>query len=134
MAISVRDDAERAALDAILALINAGSGDSSGDFELLTGASASLAVLPFSATSFAAATSNAGIATATSNAITNSGTPTPGTIGIGRFRDKANSAVVTFSISASGGGGDMIVTDPVIPSNATAVSCSGVTVTLNVTN
>lgn len=134
MAISVRDDAERAALDAILALINAGSGDASGDFELLTGANASLAVLPFSATAFASATSNGGVAQATSNAITNSGTPTPGTIGNGRFRDKANSAVVSFSISAGGGGGDMIVTDPVIPSNATAVSCSGVTVTLNVTN
>jgi hypothetical protein len=134
MTISVRDDAERAALDAVLALINAGSGDASGDFELLTSANASLAVLPFSTTAFGSATSNGGIASATSNAITNSGTPTAGTIGNGRFRDKANSAVVTFSISASGGGGDMIVTDPVIPANATAVSCSGVTITLNVTN
>jgi hypothetical protein len=134
MTISVRDDAERAALDAVLALINAGSGDASGDFELLTAGSSSLAVLPFSTTSFGAATTGGGIATATSNAITNSGTPTPGTIGLGRFRDKANSAVVSFSVSASGGGGDMIVTDPVIPSNATAVSCSGVTVTLNITN
>jgi hypothetical protein len=134
MTISVRDDAERAALDAILALINGGSGDATGDFELLTAGSSSLAVLPFSATSFAASTTISNQASATSNAITNSGTPTPGTIGSGRFRDKANSAVVSFSVSAGGGGGDMIVTDPVIPSNATAVSCSGVTVTLNVTN
>lgn len=134
MTISIRDDAERAALDSILTLVNGGSGDSSGDFELLTAGSSSLATLPFSATAFGASTSGGGIATATSNAITNSGTPTPGTIGLGRFRDKANSAVVSFSISAGGGGGDMIVTDPVIPSNATAVSCSGVTVTLNVTN
>jgi hypothetical protein len=134
MTISVRDDAERAALDAILALINGGSGDATGDFELLTSGNSSLAVLPLSATSFAASTTVSNQAQAVSNAITNSGTPTPGTIGNGRFRDKANSAVVSFSISAGGGGGDMIVTDPVIPSNATAVSCSGVTVTLNVTN
>lgn len=134
MTISVRDDAERAALDAILALINGGSGDASGDFELLTGANASLAVLPFATTAFQASSSNAGVAQAVSNAITNSGTPTAGTIGNGRFRDKANSAVVSFSISAGGGGGDMTVADPVIPANATAVSCSSITVTLNVTN
>lgn len=134
MTISVRDDAERAALDAILALVNSGSGDSTGDFELLNSGNSSLAVLPFSATAFASSTTISNQASATSNSITNSGTPTPGTIANGRFRDKANSAVVSFSISAGGGGGDMIVTDPVIPSNATAVSCSGVTVTLNVTN
>jgi len=122
MTISVRDDAERAALDAILALINGGSGDATGDFEVLTAALASLAVLAFAATSFQAASSNAGVAQAVSNAISNSSTPTPGTIGNGRFRDKANSAVISFSMSASGGGGDMIVSDPVIPSNATAVS------------
>lgn len=135
MAISVRQDGNKAALDAALALINAGSGDATGDFEVLTSANASLAVMTFSATSFAASTNGSGTsATATSNTITQSGTPTPGTIGNGRFRDKANSAVWSFSISAGGGGGDMIVTDPVIPSNATAVSCSGVTVTLNITN
>jgi len=134
MTISVRDDAERAALDAILALINGGSGDATGDFEVLTAALASLAVLALAATSFQAASSNAGVAQAVSNAISNSSTPTPGTIGNGRFRDKANSAVISFSMSASGGGGDMIVSDPVIPSNATAVSCSSITTTLNVTN
>jgi hypothetical protein len=134
MTINISDPAERAALDAILALINGGSGDATGDFELLTAGSSSLAVMNFSATAFAASSSNAGVASATSNAISNSGAPTAGTIGLGRFRDRANSSVVTFSISASGGGGDMIVTDPVIPANATAVSCSGVTVTLNVTN
>jgi hypothetical protein len=134
MTISVRDDAERAALDAILALINGGSGDASGDFELLTGANASLAVLPFSTTAFQSSSSNAGVAQAVSNAIGNSGTPTAGTIGNGRFRDKANSAVINFSISAGGGGGDMTIADPVIPANATAVSCSSITITLNVTN
>lgn len=138
MTISVRDDAERAALDAVLALINAGSGDASGDFELLTGALATLASLNFtipgSGGAFQAASSNAGVAQAISNAIANSGTPNSGTIGAGRFRDRANSAVVSFSISAGGGGGDMTVADPVIPGNATAVSCSSITVTMNITN
>ena len=134
MTIAVRDDAERAALDAVLALINGGAGDATGDFELLTGANAQLAFLNFSATAFQGATTNGGVAQAVSNAISNSGTPTAGTIANGRFRDRANSAVVTFSISASGGGGDMIVADPVIPANATAVSCSSITVTMNITN
>lgn len=134
MTIVASDAAELAALNAILALINGGSGDASGDFELLTGASASLAVLPFSTTAFGSATTISNKASATSNTISNSGTPTTGTIGLGKFRDKANAPVLTFSISATGGGGDMIVTDPVIPANATAVSCSGVTVTLDVTN
>lgn len=134
MAISVRDDAERAALDAILALINGGAGDATGDFEVLTAGLSSLAVMPLSATAFQASTSNAGVAQSVSNAISNSATPTPGTIGAGRLRDRANSAVISFTISAGGGGGDMTVGDPVIPSNATAVSCSGITVTLNVTN
>jgi len=134
MTIVASDAAELAALNAVLALVNGGSGDATGDFELQTGAAASLAVLPFSATAFGNATTISNQASATSNAITNSGTPTAGTIGIGKFRDKANAAVYSFTISASGGGGDMIVTDPVIPANATAVSCSGVTVTLNITN
>lgn len=141
MTISVRDDAERAALDAILALINSGSGDASGDFELLTGALSSLCSLNFTAPgsggAFQAATtpvSPGGIAQAVSNAISNSGTPNSGTIGAGRFRDRANSAVISFSMSAGGGGGDMTVADPVIPGNATAVSCSSITITLNVTN
>ncbi len=133
MAISVHASANKAALDAVLSLINGGSGDPNGDFELLSAGMASLATLQFSATAFGAATS-ATPASATSNAITQSGTPTAGTIANGRFRDKSNLAIISFSVSASGGGGDMIVADPVIPANATAVSCSGITVTLNVTN
>lgn len=137
MTISVRDDAERAALDAILALINGGSGDAGGDFELLTTGLSPLASLNFtipgSGGAFQAASSNAGVAQAVSNAISNSGTPTAGTIGAGRFRDRANSAVVSFSIGTVGNG-DMTVGDPAIPGNATAVSCSSITITLNVTN
>lgn len=120
----------------MLSFINAGSGDLTGDFELLTSANASLAVLPFRAAgnAFDAATAVGGVAQAVASSIQNSGTPTPGTIANGRFRDRANSAVITFSISASGGGGDMIVGDPVIPANATAVSASSITYTMNVTN
>lgn len=140
MTITVRADAARAALDAILALINAGSGDASGDFELLNSSNVSLTPTPMTfatPNAFAASSTPSGlIASAGSNAIGQSGTPLAGTntIANGRFRDKANSAVMSFSISAAAGGGDMTVTDPVIPSNATAVSCSGITVTLNVTS
>jgi hypothetical protein len=134
MTITVRDDAERAALNALLALLNAGSGDASGDFHLLTSGDAALATLNLSATAFQNATTSNGTAQAVSNAISNSGTPTAGTIANGQLRDKANSAVLAFSITATGGGGDMIVADAVIPGDAVAVSCSGITVTLNITN
>lgn len=134
MTIAVDDATERAMLDAGLAMINGGSGDASGDFIVMSSIDTILATLAFSATAFAAATSAAGTATASSNAISNSGTPTAGTIAKAAFRDKANVQRWTFSVTASGGGGDMIVADPVIPANATAVTCSGITVTLNVTN
>jgi hypothetical protein len=134
MTITVRDDAERAALNALLAPLNAGSGDASGDFHLLTSGDAALATLNLSATAFQNATTVTGAAQAVSNSISNSATPTAGDIAKGQLRDRANSAVLSFSISESGGGGDMIVADVTIPGDAVAVSCSGITVTLNITN
>lgn len=134
MTIAVDDATERAMLDAGLGMINGGSGDATGDFIVMNSSDTILATLAFSATAFATASSVGGVATASSNAISNSAAPTAGTIAKGAFRDKANVQRWTFTISASGGGGDMIVADPVIPATATAVTCSGITVTLNVTN
>jgi hypothetical protein len=120
-----------AALDALLALINGGSGDSTGDFQLQTAAAAALATLTFSATSFAGAADVGGTIKAAANTITASGTPTPGTIGKGVFRNKANTAVITFDIDTSGTPA-MTIADKVIPADATSVSCSGLEVSLTI--
>ncbi len=129
MAITLANGFKTAALDGGLTAINGGTGDPTGDLEFLTSADVSLAVLPMNATAFAAATISGATAVATSNAITPSGAPTAGTMAKGRMRNKANAAIVSFSVSLAGGGGDMIVGDVVIPAGVTSVSCSGVTLT-----
>ena len=134
MAIVTSNAGNKAACDALLAVLNTGSTDAAGDFELLNNTT-SIATIAFNATAFGAATlATPSVATATFPAA--SGTPAVTNIAInkGRFRDRNNAAVISFDISASGGGGDMIVTDPNVPSNATAISCSGVTFSLNITN
>ncbi len=133
MTISVTAAGTIGALDGLLAVINGGTGEASGDFSLFTAADALLATLPFSATAFAGATDVAGTIKAAANNITASATPTAGTIAKGQFRNKANAAVISFAISMSGGGGDMIITNTVIPGDATAVTCSGLEVSLALT-
>jgi hypothetical protein len=129
MAITLANGFKTAALDGGLAAINGGTGDTTGDLEFLSAADASLAVLAMNATAFAASTISGVNAVASSNAIAASGTPTPGTIAKGRLRNKANVAIISFSVSLAGGGGDMISGATVIPSGATSVSCSGITMT-----
>ncbi len=129
MAITLANGFKTGALDGALAAVNGGSGDPTGDLEFLSAADASLAVLNMAATSFAAATISGATAVATSNAIAPSGAPTPGTIAKGRLRNKANVPIISFSVSLSGGGGDMISGVTVIPVGATSVTCSGITMT-----
>ena len=128
MAITLANGFKTAALDGGLAALNAGSGDPTGDLELLTAADASLAVLALSATAFAAATISGANAVAASNSIANSALPTAGTIAKGRLRNRANVPLISFAVSLSGAGGDMIIGDVVIPPGASTVSCSGITV------
>ena len=129
--ITASDAGERVALDAILTLINGGTGDASGDFAVRTTAGTVLAAMPFSAVAFQASTTDgSGYASANSNAVTSAASPTAGTIANGQFRDKANGVVVAFTITAIGGGGDVEVADVVIPAGTTAISCSGVTMKL----
>lgn len=132
MAITVSMAGKIAALDALLDLIDGGSGDATGDFVVKNASGTALGTMTFSATAFAGATDGSTVATADSNTITGSSTPTPDDIASGAFRNKANTEVIAFAISESGGGGDMIVTSVTIPSDATSVTCDGVTVTLDI--
>ena len=129
MAITVSAAGKIAALDALLALLNAGG---AGKFVVKNGSGTSLATMTFSSTSFAGATNVGGNASADSNTITGSSTPTPDDMASGDFQNNASTSVIAFAISESGGGGDMIVSDVTIPSDATSVTCDGVTVTLDI--
>ena len=132
MAITYATTVAPAALDAIVDLIDGGSGDSTGDFVVKSSGGTVLATMTFSSTAFGSASSvSAGNATVSSNTITDSGTPTAGTITNGAFRNKANTEIVAFSMGTSSA--DMIIADAVITSAYTAVGCSGITITLALT-
>ena len=128
MTITYHSTAEEAALNGIVDLIDGSSGDSTGDFVVKSAGGTILATMTFGATAFGAATTSGGNAVVTSNTITDSGTPTAGTIASGAFRNKANTEIVAFSMGTSSA--DMIIADTVITGSYTAVGCSGVTWTL----
>lgn len=118
MALTITSEVNKAALDGATALLNG------GDFRLLTAADAELAVLTFqtSGGAFGAATS-ASPAVATSNPIGSDPSPTPGTIGKFQLRTSGGSARISGTVGTSGA--DLIVTDNVIPGDATEVTCTG---------
>lgn len=118
-----------AALDALLGVINSGSGDASGDFQLQTAGAAALATLTFANPAFAPAALVTATNKAAANAITSAASPTAGSIGKGVFRNRANTPVITFDIAAAGTPA-MTIADIVIPGGATSVSCSGLEVSL----
>ncbi len=128
MTITLSNAFKTACLDGGLAKLNQGSPDGSGDLEFLDNADLSLAVLALNTTAFQPATINGSNAQASSNAISNSGTPTPGTITKGRLRDRSNIAHISFSVSLAGQGGDMTAGAVAIQPGATYVSCSGLVI------
>lgn len=122
MALTIANECGAAALDGMTALLNG------GDFRLLTAADAELAVLALAATAFGAATV-ASPAVAASGTITADATPVAGTIG--KFQLRTSGGVARISGSVGTSGTDLVVTDNVIPADATEVSCSGLTLSLS---
>ncbi len=119
MALTIANECRKAALDAITALLN------TGQFRLTTaanGGGSELALLPLSATAFGAATT-ASPSVAVSNAITADTTVTAGTI-LG-FDLRTNGGVSRINGTVGVGSGDLQVSNNVIPSGATEVSCTG---------
>lgn len=117
----VFDNAVRqAALNAICALLN------SGNFQLTSatnGAGTSLAVLPLSATAFAAA-SLASPSVAASNPITAVAPAATGTVLGFNLRTSGNANRLSGSVDTSGTP-DLTVTNNVIPAGTSQVSCTG---------
>ena len=125
MALTIANEFTKAALDGACATLN------SGDFRLLTSGDAALATLTFGATAFAAA-STASPSVAASNSITADSSPTDGTVAKFELRTSGGSNRIAGSVGTSGA--DLNVTDNVIPSDATEVSCTGgLTLSLTIT-
>ena len=117
MALTIANSARKAALDGITALL------AGGDFQLLA-TSTELAALPFQTSGGAfAAASTASPSTAVSNAIGTDSTPVAGTINTFKLRDAGGTAIITGTVGTAGA--DLNVTDNVVPSGATSVSCPG---------
>jgi hypothetical protein len=122
MAWTFSNLARKAAADGIAALLNSGTVllSTSGDVEL--------AVPTFGATAFGAAT-NASPAVATANAFTADSSITAGTIGKIALRN--SSAVAIMSGTVGVGTGDFQVADAVIPSGATSVNITSLTLSVS---
>ena len=117
MALTIANSARQAALNGITALL------AGGDFQLLA-TSTELASLPFQTSGGAFANaSSASPSTAVSNAIGSDTSVTPGTINTFKLRDAGGTSIISGSVGTSGA--DLNVTDNVIPSGATSVSCPG---------
>lgn len=115
--MNVADQCNAAALDGLLVLLNGGA------FRLAEG-SADLASLPLQASgnAFQAATV-ASPAVATSNPVGTDSTPIPGVIDNFRLDNASGVSRIAGTVGTSGA--DLILTDNVIPADATEVSCPG---------
>ncbi len=103
--------------------IDAGAGDN-GTLEFQTSADAEVATCDFSATAFGAASS--GVITA--NAIADDTDATGGTVAKAQLKNADAVAEVNCSVSASGGGGDIIMSSLVVGAGDT-VSVTSLTYT-----
>lgn len=121
---SIANEFKASALAGGLALLN------SGQFRLLTSADAELANLTFGSPAFGTPTT-ASPSVATANAITADSSVTAGVIA--KFEFRTNGGATRISGSVGVGTGDIQIGDTTIPGTATSVSCSGLTVSLQVT-
>ena len=116
MPLVIQNEVKKAALDGVTPLFN------NGFFGLNSAADAELAKLTFGATAFAAA-STASPSVAASNSITADNSVTAGTIT--KFQLQTSGSALRINGTVGVGSGDLLVTDNVVPSNATQVSCTG---------
>jgi hypothetical protein len=98
MAVTLTTTARNAACDAIVDLIDGGSGDATGDIAFSTSAPATLCVNNMAATAFGSAST--GVATA--GTIAQGTVSTGGTIALALFRNKANTEIFRCAVGTSG--------------------------------
>ncbi len=118
MALTIANECRKAALDGITGLLTG------GDIRFDTSANAELATLPLSWAAASTASPSAAVGTATTDTSVTAGTIT-------KFLLRTSSAATRINGTVGTSAADLIVTDNVVPSGATQVSCSGgITLTL----
>jgi archaellin len=121
MAITHGTSARNAAADAVVDAIDAGG---AGTLQLQTSGGTLVATLTFGATAFGAASS--GVATA--NAITADPSAAGGTTTKGVIKSGAGTVIINFTVTATGGGGDIELNNTTIAAGSN-VSLSSLTYT-----
>jgi len=103
MGITLTTAARNAAANAVVDLLDAGSGDANGDLVIMTSGDVEVATLAFSNPAFGAAAT--GVATA--DTITSDTDATGGTAAKFKVQDRDNTEVFRGTVTATGGGGDL---------------------------
>lgn len=116
MAMTLTSAAASAAADAVVDLLDGGSGDSTGDIAFYNaGATTLLCTCNLAATAFGAASS--GVATA--GAVSQGTVQIAGTIALALFRNKSNTEIFRGSVSLAGAGGDIVLSGTAVNVNDT---------------
>ena len=121
MSITHGTNARNAAADAVVDSIDAGG---AGTLQFQTSGGTPVATLTFGATAFGSA--SAGVATA--NAITSDSSAAGGTTTKGVVKSGAGTVIINFTVTATGGGGDIELSSTTIATGS-AVSVSSLTYT-----
>ena len=108
--------------DAAVDTLDVGTTDASGDLRIDTAGNSQVALLVFSNPAFGAAASG----TATASAITSDTNAAGGTAAKAILRNRDNTTCISCSVTASGGGGDIIISNTTVGAGDT-VSCSSLT-------
>lgn len=122
MAVTHSTAARNAACNAVVDILDTGSGDAAGDLFIMTSGNVEVALLSLSNPAFG----NASSGTATANAITSDTSADGGTAAKAALRDRDNNQTIMGSVTASGGGGDFIISNTSVGAGDT-VSCSSLT-------
>ena len=122
--LTLTSAARSAAADAVVDLLDAGTANATGDIDFQTSGGSSLCVCNLSSTAFGAA--SAGVATA--NAVSTGTVSTGGTIAKAVFRNKDNTDVFQCDVTATGGGGSIILSGVVVNADDT-ISITALTYT-----
>lgn len=122
MAVTHSTAAQNAATDAVVDLLDAGTTDANGDLVFRTSGDTEVATLALSNPAYGA--SSSGVATA--GTISDDSSATGGTVAKATQNDRDNTIVITCSVTATGGGGDIELSSVAIGATDT-VSVSSLT-------
>lgn len=124
MAVTLETSARNAACNGIVDLVDAGA--AAGTLEFQTSGGVEVATCTFSDPAFG----NAATGVATASAITSDSSATGGVTTKAVFKDSDANAVLTCSVTASGGGGDITLAGGTTIGAGATVAVSSLTVTV----